>query len=319
MSLTSHLKNPASPVHRFVRENFPNARAVVRAANADLKGVQTIRPAGSVHWGTVGAAIDHRIRYYFGPAHEAGAVRGGALMLRRGMMRGTLDEDPDALTVFAEQTEALQALIPDFFGRLDEELARLQPWGSPDRRLDTDDEALMCRYCVGLALFEQVFRVGRVSPGSPLVEPEPARTADELLSRVPDAWVEDLGVLSRMFFDSQRDLVGGAHEVSIGPTFDGSSDVGGADADFILDGLLVDVKTTTTPKITAEMLHQLLGYVLLDYSDSHGVREVSVYLARQARLVRWDLGSFLADMGAPEGHLPEFRRSFAAAVRNPKT
>ena len=38
MSLASHPKNPAHPVHRFMQENLPDARAVVRAANAGLEG-----------------------------------------------------------------------------------------------------------------------------------------------------------------------------------------------------------------------------------------------------------------------------------------
>lgn len=319
MSLTSHLKDPASPVHRFVRERFPRVRAVVRPANADLKGAGTIRPEGDVHWGTIGTAVDHRIRYYFGPAHEAGAVQGGAFMLKRGMMRGTLGEDPDELTRFAGQAEALGDLVPGFFGGLDEALARLRPWREPRPRLAPEEERLLCRYCVGLALFEQVFRIGRVSPGSLLADPEPARTADELLARVPDAWVDDLSSLSRAFSDSQGDLLRGAREARLGPTFDGSHDVGGADADLILDGCLVDIKTTTTPKVTAEMIRQLVGYVLLDYSGSYGIEEVAIYLSRQQRLVRWSLKELLSELCDPAIDVPPpalemLRDAFRSAV-----
>lgn len=313
MSLTSHLKDPKSPVHGFVREHFPNTRSVVRAANADLKGAQTIRPAGAVHWGTVGTAIDHRIRYHFGPAHEAGALRGGAFMLERGMMRGTLHEDPETLDTLAVQTEAFRRSIPAFFAKLDEDLSRLRPWQDL-RRFSPDDEALLCRNCVGLALFEQVFRVGRVSSRSPLVEPSPAWTADELLARVPDLWVDDLRELSWAFLDSHGDLSRGVHKAALGPTFEGSLDVGGADADLVLDGLLVDVKTTTNAKIAAEMLYQLLGYVLLDYSNRLGVWGVAVYLSRQRRLVRWALDELLEDLGAARD-LPELREAFSAALR----
>ena len=315
MSLTSHLKDPSSPVRRFVRESFPKAGAVVRAANAGLKGAETIKPEGAVHWSTVGTAADYRIRYYLGPAHEAGAARYGARMLEGRLMRVDRIEELEESEVraafegLAAEAGGFRDSVPELFAGLEEALARSMPWQEP-RRLGPDREALLCRHCAVLALFEQVFRVGRVSPGSPLIEPHPARTTDELLARVPDLWVDDLRELSWAFIDSQGELVRGTREKALGPTFDGSPDVGGADADMILDGLLVDVKTTTTPKITAEMLYQLVGYALLDYSDRHAVREVAVYLSRQRRLVRWPLDGLLADLGAP-GTLPDLRMAFA--------
>lgn len=321
MSLTSHLKDPLSPVHRFVRENFPNARAVVRAANTGLKGAETIRPEGAVPWSTVGTAADHRIRYYLGPTHEDGAVRHGARMLERKGMRLSISqlegmtesEVRAAFDALAAEAEGFRDSVPAFLAGLEDDLRRLRPWQEP-RRLEPGDEALLCRRCAVLALFEQVFRAGGVPPGSPLVEPGPPRTADELLARVPDAWVDDLRELSWAFFDSQERLVRGAREKALGPIFDGSVDAGGADADFILDGLLVDVKTTVNAKISAEILYQLLGYVLLDYSDLYAVRDVAVYLSRQRRLVRWPLDGLLADLGAPSA-LPDLRGAFAAALR----
>lgn len=113
MSLTSHLKDPGSPVYRFMRERFPRMRAVVRAANATLKDAETLRPEGELHWGTVGAAADHRIRYYFGAVHEEeSAVRKGARMAERGIMRGTLDEDPEILVALAEGTRPSASPCP---------------------------------------------------------------------------------------------------------------------------------------------------------------------------------------------------------------
>ncbi|WP_406164830.1 hypothetical protein [Streptomyces sp. NBC_00996] len=49
------------------------------------------------------------------------------------------------------------------------------------------------------------------------------------------------------------------------PTFCGSSDVGGADADFIAAGNLIDCKATICPeRIGADGIHQPAGYLLLD-------------------------------------------------------
>lgn len=229
-------------------------------------------------------------------------------------MRGTLDEDPEEILRFADQVEVLRGTARSFFVSLDETLSRLGPWQDPRPRLDEEDERLLCRYCAVLAIIEQVFRFGRVPPGSPLIEPEPAQDSSELLSRVPDLWVEDLCALSWGFHDSQEKLLGEVRQVELGPTFDGSRDVGGADADMILDGLLVDMKTTTSPKVKGEMIHQLLGYVLLDYSDHYGIQQVGIYLSRQRKLITWTLDALLSEAGASDG-LAGLRESFADTVK----
>jgi len=55
----------------------------------------------------------------------------------------------------------------------------------------------------------------------------------------------------------------------LNPTFKGSTGIGGADADIIVDKTLIEFKCTA--KADGRKLHegalQLLGYVLLDYSD----------------------------------------------------
>lgn len=46
-----------------------------------------------------------------------------------------------------------------------------------------------------------------------------------------------------------------------------SSLIGSADADFLVDGCLVEVKTTKRPASRREDLYQLLGYALLDFEN----------------------------------------------------
>ena len=56
--------------------------------------------------------------------------------------------------------------------------------------------------------------------------------------------------------------------ITCGPAFAGSTDIGGADADFIVGGLLLDCKATTTPtRLGSTEIGQLAGYLLLDYDD----------------------------------------------------
>jgi len=77
----------------------------------------------------------------------------------------------------------------------------------------------------------------------------------------------------------------------LNPTFgDASHEVGGADADFIIDGCLVDIKTTKAAKFTRNQFNQLIGYCILhdiggiggDYNLS--VTTLGVYYSRYGEL-----------------------------------
>lgn len=77
------------------------------------------------------------------------------------------------------------------------------------------------------------------------------------------------------------------------PTFSLSMAVGGADADFIKitneGNLLVDIKTTKYSQITPLMLHQLLGYHLLDKLGLYQLKNIGIYLPRQDIIVTWSI------------------------------
>lgn len=68
MSLTSNLNNTRSPVRRFLQEQFPDTRSVVRECNRQMAGITTIRPQSKMEAhvaGLIGTALDYRLRYYF--------------------------------------------------------------------------------------------------------------------------------------------------------------------------------------------------------------------------------------------------------------
>ena len=75
----------------------------------------------------------------------------------------------------------------------------------------------------------------------------------------------------------------------LNPIFDGSVAVGGADADLIVAGTLLDIKTTLNPRISRAMLWQVLGYALLDWDDRYGIRRVGLHLPRQAVTLDWSV------------------------------
>jgi len=89
-------------------------------------------------------------------------------------------------------------------------------------------------------------------------------------------------------------------------------DIGGADADLVVDHCLIEIKATIRPKLSASWLYQLLGYALLDYSDRYEIHAVAIYFARQKKMLRWSLGSLIYELAggsiSPDALRGHFRR-----------
>ncbi len=322
MSLTSHLKDTRSPIRQFLQEQFPHTRSFVQNSNLDLRASDTIEPAERVPYSTIGTALDYRVRYYFAvTAPETLVAWKGAHIAQGSVMRAFLNSAGKMKLLPLDQdlneTSSVSGdIVPAFFGSFSEVLTRTQPVG---RRLSPEDERILARYCIGLALFEQAFRVGRIPLGSPLIFPSPIETLSELLARIQRSWVDDLCALSYAFYDSQGELL--SQPSVLNPIFDGSSDVGGADADLIVDGCLVDIKATIRPKLSASWLYQLLGYVLLDYSDQYEIHAVAIYFARQRKVLRWPLVSLINKLAggsiSPDALRAHFRRVARGEAKGP--
>lgn len=287
MSLTSLLKDTDSVVSRFFRETLPQTRSVTSEHNPGLKHVETIRlPEDLKRWyPTLGTAVDYRLRYYLpaAPSDELIAYQGAV-----------------ALT-FQDGPSLPAGIIDEFFNYFGDLLSELQPAA---KRLPPEQESELCRHCFVLALFEQVFRVGP-NPNSPLFSMEEP-SVEAMLGLAPEVCVEDLCSQSWLFHTRLGDQIGGQHVLN--PIFDGSNDIGGADADIILDRCLIDFKSTINPKITSNWLYQLLGYVLLDYTDQHQINKVGIYFSRQGVLLQWDLTDLVAELSAgPQASVTELR------------
>src|SRR3546814_9935531 len=119
----------------------------------------------------------------------------------------------------------------DFVLRLDEKLKHSMPVG---RRLSPKDEEQLARYCIVLALFDEVFRAGfQATRNSPLFQKEYSSSA-ELLSIPPSHWIDDLCSISWGFHEICAEQFSRSYVLN--QTFSGSADLGGADADIIKIG-----------------------------------------------------------------------------------
>ena len=93
----------------------------------------------------------------------------------------------------------------------------------------------------------------------------------------------------------------------LNPNFQAGGLVGGADADIIVDGLLVDIKTTISPGLNSSHIRQLAGYAVLqdmagiriseDKVHTVPIREVALYFSRQGLMARWQLDEIFPNRG----------------------
>lgn len=299
MSLTSHLKERASPIRAWFESSLPDKRRFLSWWRERTAGLETYKPkgvAGGYPWSLVGTAADLRLRLALRTVPPVSLVAAG-----QGGNVWTCWPGGDAI----------------LFGN---EMASLcWRWeGRPYLRglADPEERELAC-LCLALAWFETYKRTLRVLP-----EVAAAGSLEEMLAATPsaDAAVVDLVELERLFERSRQEWPS-PDEVVLGPTFDGSLDVGGADADVVIRRHLWDFKCTTAPGRVGDAFwpYQLLGYAFLDYRDRYRLESVGIYLVRQGAWFSWPVQELIELLGG-DSHLSlaEWRARFrdvAAAVR----
>ncbi len=324
MSLSSHLEDKTSPIGQFIKAHFSQTTQLTKVANQQLKNAETIRPAQadkSYPYAIIGAAIDYRLRYAFAitPYRRLVAWQGAQKLVIQ-----PVQSDQD---IFVDEDEVLEILLTSpiffditrgvaqgpypfklvrqFFETLDAVLKAIQPVG---RQLEPETEHLLDRYCIVLSYFEQVFRSSSYLQG-PLMQPTVKRSVEELLAIPQQTWLDDMALLFNTFYNRYQHLLSLPH--TLNPTFAGSGDVGGADADLVVDGCLIDIKTSISAQLKADYLYQLAGYLLLDYDDRLQMNAVGIYMTRQGILFRWTVPEFLQVLtGDSTADLKTIRQQF---------
>lgn len=342
MSLTSELDKPNGEVKQFIDTNLVVSPGELKKLLPDSLrsrlNVVTIPPPEGVTrgaLGTVGTAFDYRVRFFFEaqPLEPLVAHRGAALLagscdarLAGGVVKH-LERWRWPIPGLPLQPRITADLVAEFFAELADVVARVDPVARQSSR--TQDE-LLARYCLVLALFEEVFRAA----GSPYFDSRllhvPRGVTCERLLTLPSAeQVADVCALWSGFLDAG---IPEGRPAVCNPCLAGSRDVGGADADLILGHCLVDLKVSVRPLNLAQCVRQLLGYVLLDYEDDYQIREVAVYAARGPCLAAFSLEELLlkhvghqndlvvtstydGDAATVEERLAELRPQFKALLR----
>jgi hypothetical protein len=198
----------------------------------------------------------------------------------------------------------------------------------------TVDFELLAQGCWALALLTEVFHYGEAAlKRGPLSQfasagpssPTPDVTVADLLALAPPAAIEELTAFRKVLKASLLPrLARRSGPWTIGPTFDGTDLVGGADADLIAAGLLVELKTTLGKKrgdgsrvciLDKRVLFQVVGYALLDSGDQYHLDEIALFNARYAYLASWPLDALVLEMSGGTLDKSAARREFEPVVR----
>jgi hypothetical protein len=314
VSLTRQLNDRASPIARYLRARFPNTRDLQRRYREAIAHAAPLTPkdGAEVAYGTIGGALDWRLRFLFTPRPDLTLAFVGAVRLnetRRRLLLELLGAVGGRLQLWPDPShaEADPPLPPDVPG----------PAGLEEERL--------VRCCFALTLYTEVFRAGLL-PGSRLLTLDRTATLEDLLALASEAEVADVLALADAARRELAPAVAARGEpLHLGPTFAGSRDVGGADADVIAGGLLLEWKATLGPRRQSDgrrycsldliTLQQLLGYLLLDYQDEYAIDTLGLYAARYAYLVTWPAADLLAELADDPVDLAELRAGFQDAAK----
>ena len=135
------------------------------------------------------------------------------------------------------------------------------------------------------------------------------------IALVDEPTLRDICALGRCVVEDHLSI-GDATELHIGPTFAQSGALGGADADLIYDGTLLDLKSTSTARVLGRIeLWQQLGYLFADTDDAYRIRQVSFSALRRRRSIFWpsqELIDLLA--GRPSSPVEHWRHEFAGLL-----
>lgn len=193
-------------------------------------------------------------------------------------------------------------------------IAKLKPSQKP---LDGEQWLALCRMVVILARFEQYLRAGPTVL-SHLAEPLSTHREDldELaLALTNEPSMRDLDALGRITIEDHLSIRD-ARELAIGPTFAQSAALGGADADLIYDGTLLDLKSSSQARIVGrDEVWQLVGYLLADTDNRYKISHLGFAALRRRRSISWPAEDLISQLTAGQPHTVEqVRQEFASLI-----
>jgi hypothetical protein len=318
MSLTQGLSSPRTPLRRFLDRELSAGARPLRATYRARLPIRLVLPGDGVGYeaGTVGTAIDQRLRLAF----TSGAPVDAATMIGVDNVRAT--GRFLAASTGEPGPDGAWDVMEDVGQQMTQQLRSTVTKIRPDDRTKpivraVEEEEHLARLLLAAAWYALNCRNPVAFPLTPLCKSAFTAphefTLEKLLALPHPHLVEDmlaqLQASDASLLKELRDRTTPA-DCQPGPTFDGSAHVS-ADADLIAGGTLIDFKSTRRVHYFSQVtIQQLLGYVLMDYSDQYKIDTVGIHLTRAGALISWPLEDYLALLGARRRDLPELRAAF---------
>lgn len=269
MSLTSFVERP--DVKKELSRRFPKPRYSM--------GAPILAPPQTTNYSQVGTAFDYLLRWYVHRLNPEAVTSG---WVAQAAVDGPLSPLVDEVTIYAD-------------GGL--EVKSQNPLHKKAKQILKSAKASCAQY----------LRSGKITDGllgnvlllaqmDAMVRP--GYIVDEHFGKVDARDVADLkkliSVVDPQHFKAKRLCI-------LNPTFgEGSRLVGGADADILIDGTLIDIKTTKSPYFNQRYYHQLIGYLVVsriggvDGAPSKAkIHNVAVYFSRHAQLASYRVKDML--------------------------
>jgi hypothetical protein len=215
-------------------------------------------------------------------------------------------------------------LQPDASGAARRAVERIHKLSPAKRQMGEDEWGQLCRLALVLARLEQGRR--SVAQVGGFVVSELSRSRGDLDAFVDSfaspATLVDLAAVGRVAVDDYIELRD-ALELHIGPTFAQSAALGGADADVVYDGHLLDFKSSAETKVISRRdVWQLAGYLLADTQHTYGIHTVGIGALRWRRRLLWPVQEFLGELSGSDAPLlsalrAEFRELLGQPSRGP--
>lgn len=141
-----------------------------------------------------------------------------------------------------------------------------------------------------LAQLDAIYRSKKINPN---------------LNQIEDEDIADIKALLALVNPQEFTSSG---TVLLNPTFDaGSVAVGGADADLIIDDVLIDIKTVKDFSLDRRDFNQVIGYYVLsqiagidDAPTGHEIKQLGIYFSRYAYLFVFNVSDVIEEQTFPQ-------------------
>lgn len=252
MSLTSFIKIPE--VKAVFKKEFPLSRT-------SLQGEVKAAPV-TKNYPLVGTAFDYLLRFYLEQENLNCVTKPWVAEHSVVLLKQMIDEYEKKAT--NEMTDAYDKMTEYLQDAKDNHREYLKSGNLGDE---------LVKSSVILAQMDAFYRSGRISP---------------TLGKVESGDIQDLRNLISLV---KPETFKAKETCFLNPTFGyGSQLVGGADADLIVDDILIDVKTTKFLSFTQEQYNQLIGYYILaklgkvNESEDIPISKIGIYFSRHGIL-----------------------------------